>query len=59
MTRGSESGEVVIDMVVHFIKTDENEPESMNVSYASALARIKNASLTQQERAQGLVLNII
>ena len=49
--KGDADGEIIIDMVVHFIKSDEHEPEQMNVSYAAALARIKNASISQQEQA--------
>ena len=40
----NENGYIVIDMVAHFIKTDENEPDRMNVSYACAKSVIKNAS---------------
>ena len=57
--KGDADGEIIIDMVVHFIKSDEHEPEQMNVSYAAALARIKNASISQQEQAQGLMTNLI
>ena len=59
VVKSNENGEIIIDMVVHFIKTDENAPELINVSYAAALARIQNASISQQERAQGLMTNII
>ena len=37
--------ELVIDMVVAFMKSDEREPETqMNVSYASCLSIIRNAT---------------
>ena len=44
VVKDSKSGDIVIDMVAHFIKTDENEPDRMNVSYACAKSVIKNAS---------------
>ena len=41
----SESGEIVIDMVAHFMKTDEDRPDYMNVSYAAANCTIANATI--------------
>ena len=45
--KSSTDGEIVIDMVVHFMKTDEDETERMNVSYAACKSTIKNASVDQ------------
>ena len=59
VARNSESGEVVIDMVAHFMKTDEDRPETMNVSYAAAYCSIHNATPQQQAKAEQLVHRII
>lgn len=47
VTKDSDSGELVIDMVAHFMKTDEDKPDYMHVSYAAALSKIKHASSQQ------------
>lgn len=44
--KNNNDGEIVIDMVVHFMKTDENEADRMNVSYAACKSIIKNASIS-------------
>ena len=44
VVRDNASGDIVIDMVVHFIKEDENESDKLNFSYASCNSTIKNAS---------------
>ena len=59
VTKDSDSGELVIDMVAHFMKTDEDKPDYMHVSYAAALSRIKYASSQQQEKASQLMNRII
>ena len=59
VTKDSDSGELVIDMVAHFMKTNEDKPDEMHVSYASAVSKIKHASSQQQEKACQLVNRII
>ena len=59
VTKSDENGEIVIDMVVHFMMTDENESDTMNVSYAAAKAVIKNANAQQLEKASQLMQKII
>ena len=41
--------EVTIDMVVHLMKTDEHDPDLMNVSYAACKSVIQNATKQRQE----------
>ena len=43
----NESGHLIVDMIAHSIKTDENELDRMNVSYAAARSSIKNATIEQ------------
>ena len=38
------NGEIVIDMVVHYMLSDENDADRMNLSYAACKATIKNAT---------------
>ena len=45
VTHDSESGNILVDTVAHWMKTDENEPERMNISYAASKCAIKNASI--------------
>lgn len=44
MEKNNENGSITIDMVAHIMKSDENEPEKMNVSYAAACCIINNAT---------------
>ena len=30
------SGEIIIDMIAHFVRTNDDKPDCMNVSYAAA-----------------------
>ena len=57
--KNSENGSIVIDMVAHIMKSDENEPDKMNVSYAAAYCMINNAAKDTQEKASELVRRII
>ena len=59
VVRDNDSGDIVIDMVVHFIKEDENESDKLNFSYASCNSTIKNASAAQQAKACELMHRII
>ena len=42
--KNQEDGSFIIDLVAHSIKSDEGDPEKMNVSYAAAYCMIENAS---------------
>ena len=42
--KNTENGSITIDMVAHIMKSDENEPDKMNVSYAAACCMITNAT---------------
>ena len=59
VSRNSDSGAIVIDMVAHVMKTDEDRPDYMNVSYAAAKCSIENATLQQRQKAELLVHRII
>ena len=59
VVRDNDSGDIIIDMVVHFIMSDENENNKLNFSYASCNSTIKNASIEQQEKACELMHRII
>ena len=59
VVRDNDSGDIVVDMVVHFIMTDENENDKLNFSYATCNSTIKNASIEQQEKACELMHRII
>ena len=59
MSKNEESGDIVIDLVAHFMKTDENDQDRMNISYAAAKSTIKNATIQQQEKASQLMFKII
>ena len=45
MSRSDGNGAIEIDLAVHFMKTDEEEPDKMNVNYAASKSLIKNPSL--------------
>ena len=47
----SESGDINIDIAVHNMMEDENEPDRMNVCYATANSNIQNASNEELVRA--------
>ena len=44
VSRSSESGKILIDMVAHFMRPDGTKPTCMNVSYAAANCAIQNAT---------------
>ena len=45
MAKDEESGSIVVDMVAHYMVSDEDLPDQMNVSYAATKSIIKNATL--------------
>ena len=45
VTKKSESSEIVIDIVAHFMRTDKDRPDNISVSYAAAICDIENATL--------------
>ena len=47
----SESEDINVDIVVHNITQNEDEPEIMSISYATANSVIQNASNEQEEKA--------
>ena len=59
IVKDSQSGDIVIDMIAHFMKTDEDDPEAMNMSYACSKSVIKNATPAYQERICELMHRII
>ena len=59
MSKNEESGDIEIDMVAHFIMTDKDREDYMNVSYAAAKCFIQNASIAQRQKAEQLVHRII
>ena len=59
VNRDSQTGDVVVDMLAHFMKTDEGDAEAMNMSYAACLSVIKNATPATTERACQLMQRII
>ena len=59
VSKNEESGDIVVDMVAHFIKTDQEREDYMNVSYAAAKCSIENATLQQRQKAELLVHRII
>ena len=59
VSKDSETGKILIDIVVHWIQTDPEEADMMNVSYAAANSAIKNATAAQQEKASQLMQRII
>ena len=59
VNRDNASGDIEIDMSVHFIVSDEDEGDKMNISYATAKSFIKNATIAQQEKACVLMNRII
>ena len=42
--KDSETGDMVIDMIAHWMKIDEDDPEAMSMSYASSKSVIKDAT---------------
>ena len=59
VNRDNASGDIEIDLSVHFIVSDEDEADKMNISYATAKSFIKNATIEQQEKACVLMNRII
>ena len=65
---GTESGikviaqgadDMIVDLVVHYIVSNESEPDKMIVKYAAAYSRIKNASEQQFEASCKILQTII
>ena len=48
-----------IDLVVHAIKADENDPERINVSYATCRATIRHASTETVEKTKQMLNQIV
>ena len=42
---GANGVDISIDMLVNFVKSDENQPDRMSVAYAATNSRIMNASV--------------
>ena len=59
VSKEDQDGSIIIDLVAHIIKSDENEPDKMNVSYASAYCKITNATADSQAKACQLVHKVI
>ena len=59
MTQDSENGDIFIDLTAHFMQSDEEQPDLMNVHYAAAKCTIKNASVEYQDKSCQLLKNII
>ena len=59
LAKDNEAGTIIIDMVAHFMVSDEDLPDQMNVSYAAAKSIIKNATLEQQEKAYQLLQRVV
>ena len=51
--------DIIIDMLVYKITTDENDPERMNVSYSSSKSTISGATQAQKEQARQHFANIL
>ena len=45
MAKDDQSGNIVVDMVAHYMLSDEDLPDQMNVTYAHTKSIIKNATL--------------
>ena len=48
-----------MDLVAHSMKSDENDQEKMNVSYAAAYCKITNATPETQAKVRDLIQRII
>ena len=59
VTSDAASGDLMIDMVVHYMASDEDAGDRMNVSYAAAKCTIKNATIASQAKASELMTRII
>ena len=44
IVKDSQSGDIVIDMLAHIMKTDDDDPTAMSMSYAASLSVIRNAT---------------
>ena len=59
VTSDAASGDLMIDMVVHYMASDRDAADRMNVSYAAANCTIKNATVQSQAKASDLMTRII
>ena len=59
VTSDAASGDLMIDMVVHYMASDEDAADRMNVGYAAAYCTIKNATKASQAKASELLTRII
>ena len=59
VTKNSKNGEIVIDMVAHYMRTDNDRPNLMHVSYTTALGVIRNATIHQLAKVDSLVREIL
>ena len=44
VAKDSNNGDIVIDMIASIMKTDKDDPEAMNMSYAASKSVIKDAN---------------
>ena len=59
VSQDEESGNIAIDLIAHWIQSNEDEPDKMLVNYAAAKSTIKNASLQYKEKSCTLIQRIV
>ena len=50
MTKDEESGNIIVDLVIHYIIENEDESDKMDVTYATAKSIIRNPSSQYEEK---------
>ena len=53
------NGDYLIDIALHYMKSDEDQPDLMNISYAATKSLIKNANIHQEEKALSILQRIV
>ena len=52
-------GDIAIDVLAHWIQSNEEEPDKMLVHYAAAVSTIKNATIQNQDKCKVLMQRIM
>ena len=59
VTQNEANGDISVDLIAHLIRSNEEEPDKMVISYAASVSTIKNASLQAQEKACQLMQRLV
>ena len=59
VSQGGASGDIAIDVVAHWIISNEDQSDEMMIHYAAAVGTIKNASVQNQDKCKTFMQRIL